>query len=86
MTPSLMLACGWAIAAAITALLPHRLHRAAACALIAGGIPILGWVTYQNGPVWGLLVLGAGASILCWPVLLPVRRMRERTGWQEPAE
>ncbi|WP_394326136.1 DUF2484 family protein [Rhodobacter capsulatus] len=29
---------------------------------------MLGWVTYENGPVWGLAVLAGGLSVLRWPV------------------
>ena len=36
--------------------------------LIAVGIPILGYVTYENGPWWGMAVLLAGVSVLRWPV------------------
>ena len=55
----------------------------AAFALIAIGIPLVGWVTYQNGPIWGLVILGAGASVLRWPLIYLVRRLRTR---REPAE
>jgi hypothetical protein len=37
--------------------------------LIATGIPLLGYVTWQTGPVWGLICLAAGASVLRWPLL-----------------
>lgn len=66
---SLILACVWAIAAFVAAIAPQRFHWPAAWALIATGIPILGFVTYQAGPVWGLIWLAAGASVLRWPLL-----------------
>ena len=66
---SLILACIWAVAANVTAMLPSRnYHWPAAYVLIAVGVPILGFVTYEMGPWMGLLVLAAGASILRWPV------------------
>lgn len=69
MNLSLILACAWAIAANVLAMLPSRdNHWRRAYLLIAAGIPIVGYVTYQNGPVWGLLVMAAGASVLRWPV------------------
>jgi hypothetical protein len=70
MTLSLTLACLWAIVASTVALVPskHR-HWPQAYALIAVGIPLLGYVTYENGPTAGLICLAAGASILRWPVL-----------------
>ncbi|NDV63645.1 DUF2484 family protein, partial [Puniceicoccales bacterium CK1056] len=37
--------------------------------LIAVGIPILGFVTWQHGPWFGMLVLAAGMSVLRWPVI-----------------
>ncbi len=64
---SLTLACLWAILSSAVALTPNRWHWPAAYALIAVGIPILGFVTLQNGPVLGLLALAGGISILRWP-------------------
>ena len=69
MTPSLILACLWAIAANLIGMLPSKDHHwRAAFALIALGVPLVGWVTWQNGPWIGLLVLAAGTSVLRWPV------------------
>ncbi|MFW5641732.1 MAG: DUF2484 family protein [Roseicyclus sp.] len=73
---SLVLACLWAIAAFVAALLPGRVHWPAAWMLIATGIPILGFVTLQAGPVAGLVCLAAGASVLRWPLLRAGGRMR----------
>jgi hypothetical protein len=86
MTASLTLACVWAIIASIVAMVPRRFHWLGAVALIATGIPLLGWVTYQNGPLWGMLVLAGGASMLRWPVVPLARRLWRRDGAQEPAE
>ncbi|MFN3971913.1 MAG: DUF2484 family protein [Gemmobacter sp.] len=81
MTASLVAACLWAIAANIAALIPSRRnHWPQAMALIATGIPILGWVTWTNGPFWGLAVLAAGVSVLRWPVFHLWRWMRRRAG------
>lgn len=77
MIAPLTLACLWLIAANVIAMLPSRDHHwRAAYALIVVGIPLLGWVTWQAGPVWGLILLGAGASILRWPLVHLLRRMR----------
>lgn len=66
----LVLALGWLIVANIVGMLPSRDHHwRAAYALIAIGIPLVGWVTYESGPVIGMLVLAAGASVLRWPVV-----------------
>jgi hypothetical protein len=44
--------------------------------LIATGIPLLGYVTWQTGPVWGLICLAAGASVLRWPLLRAAQKVR----------
>jgi NhaP-type Na+/H+ or K+/H+ antiporter len=73
----LALACLWLIAANVVAMLPSRdRHWTAAFILIAIGIPIVGWVTWKNGPWWGLLVLACGASVLRWPVIYLWRWVR----------
>ena len=70
MSLSLSLACVWMVLASVIALFPSRDHHwRAAYWLIAVGIPILGWVTFQNGPVVGLLVMAGAASILRWPLV-----------------
>jgi len=77
MNLSLILAAAWAISANLGALLPSkRNHWPFAYVLIAIGVPILGFVTYQNGPWVGLLVLAAGMSVLRWPVYYLWRWLR----------
>ncbi len=79
MTGSLILAALWALAANVLAMLPSRdNHWRSAYGLIATGIPILGYVTYQNGPWIGLAVLLAGMSVLRWPVIHLGRWTRRR--------
>lgn len=68
MSAGLILACLWVLVATACALLPERWHWPAAYALIAAGIPILGLATWQEGPVWGILLLAAGVSVLRWPL------------------
>lgn len=81
MNLSLVLAALWGLSANVIALLPSRdYHWRAAYGLIAIGIPILGYVTWQNGPLIGLLVLVAGMSILRWPVIYLGRWMRRKAG------
>lgn len=75
MTLSLVLACVWAVVAGAIGMMPSRIHWPAAYGLIAVGIPLLGYVTYENGPVWGLLALAAGASVLRWPLIYLGRRL-----------
>ena len=70
MTLSLALACLWVVVANVIAMFPSRHHHwPAAYVLIAVGIPLLGGVTYQNGPIWGMVVFFFGASVLRWPVI-----------------
>ena len=81
MSLSLILACLWLIAANLIGMVPSRDHHwRAAYGLIAVGIPIVGYVTWQMGPVLGLLVLAAGASVLRWPVYFLWRWVRRVVG------
>ncbi len=73
---SLTLACLWALCAAFISMLPHVWHWRGAWMLIATGIPLLGYVTVQMGPWWGLGVMLAGASVLRWPLIHAGRRLR----------
>jgi len=79
MSLSLILACLWALVANLLAMTPSKDHHwRNAYILIAIGIPLLGFVTYQNGPWIGLLVLAAGMSILRWPLIYLGRWLRKR--------
>ena len=81
MTPSLILALVWLLAANILALIPSRdNHWTRAYVLIAVGVPLLGWVVLQNGPWVGLLCLAAAASVLRWPVIYLWRWVKTRLG------
>ncbi len=76
MPASLIFACIWALLACFAGMGPTRFHWPAAWALIATGIPLLGWVTYQTGPFWGLLALIGGASVLRWPLMRAAQGVR----------
>lgn len=76
MPAALILACLWALLACLAGMAPQRFHWPAAWALIATGIPLLGFVTLMAGPVWGLVCLVGGASVLRWPLLRAGQRMR----------
>ena len=70
MTLPFGLACLWLIVANLIAMLPSRDHHwRAAYALIAVGIPVLGWLTWGAGPFWGMAFRAAGASLLRWPLV-----------------
>ncbi len=79
MTLSLTLACLWLFVANVIAMFPSRdKHWRAAYGLIAIGLPLLGFVIYENGLVWGGVVLAAGAWILRWPVRYLGRWLRRK--------
>lgn len=81
MTLSLILAALWALTANVLAMLPSRDHHwRRAYVLIGVGIPLLGYVTYENGPLIGFLVLLAGMSVLRWPVIYLSRWLRRMVG------
>lgn len=74
---SIALAALWGIAANVLAMIPSKdNHWTRAYILIAVGIPILGYVTLQNGPWIGLIVMAAGMSVLRWPVIYLGRWLR----------
>ena len=77
MSLSLILAASWAIVANVLAMTPSKdNHWRRAYFLIAVGIPLLGYVTYENGPWYGLAVLLAGMSVLRWPLIYLGRWLR----------
>lgn len=77
---SLILACLWVVVACLIGMGPSKFHWPAAWTLIALGIPLLGYITLQMGPWWGIGVGIAGASILRWPVFYLGRWLRDRFG------
>ncbi|MGR3344687.1 MAG: DUF2484 family protein [Paracoccaceae bacterium] len=80
MNTSLILALLWLVLANVVGMFPSKKkHWPAAYALIAVGVPILGYVTYESGPIFGLLALIAGASILRWPLIYGWRWIKRIT-------
>ena len=79
MSLSLIVALLWLVAANVIGLLPTKdQHWRAAYVLIAVGIPILGWVTYENGPIWGMAMAAGGVSVLRWPVYFLARWVKRK--------
>ena len=77
----LAVACLSAIAANLAAMLPSRdNHRSCATALVVIGVPLLGWTTYALGPIAGVAMMAAGASVLRWPLKERGRRLKRRFG------
>jgi len=74
---SLIAVAVWLIVANVVAMFPSKdLHWRFAYMMIAIGVPILGWVTYENGPWVGLFALAAGGSVLRWPLIYLTRWLR----------
>lgn len=81
MTPSLLLALTWLIAANFLGMMPSRnSHWRRAYVLIALGVPLLIWVFWQNGFWIGAAVTIAAASIFRWPLIYAWRWIRTRLG------
>lgn len=75
-TYPLLLCLLWIVAAnAAGAVRSRNRPLRAALALVATGIPLLGLVTLQYGPVAGLLAFGLGASMLRWPMRWGMTRL-----------
>ena len=74
MSPSLFLALLWLVTANLIAMFPSKDHHwRNAYMLIAIGVPLLGWVWWQNGVLLALIVLVAAMSVLRWPVIYLVK-------------
>ena len=81
MTTSLTIALLWLVTANVVGMLPSKhKHWPSAYVLMTFGVPLLGYVFWENGVVIGVLVLAAAMSILRWPVRYFVRWLKERTG------
>jgi len=77
MSVSLTLAALWAIVACVIAMLPSRRnHWPAAYGLIATGAPLLVFIALQHGPWVTLACALAAASILRWPLIYLIRKLR----------
>ncbi|MCK0119441.1 MAG: DUF2484 family protein [Yoonia sp.] len=77
MTLSVVCALLWLVVANVLGMMPSKdNHWRRAYLLIALGVPLLGWVTIENGPWLALVFLAAGMSVLRWPVLYLGRWVR----------
>lgn len=77
----LVLCLIWLILANAIAMFPSRdKHWRAAYGLIAIGIPLVGWVTYESGPIIGMIVVAAGTSVLRWPLVYLWRWVKRQFG------
>ena len=80
---SILLAGLWVVVATVIAILPQRTHWPGAVVLIITGVPLLGYLTYENGPLAGLLGLAAGASVLRWPLFYLGKWLRQKVTGRE---
>lgn len=80
MTLSLILGCLWVLIAGVAMVLPRRLPGRAAAGLIVTGLPLIGFVFYQNGLWVGLIGLAVALSVLRWPVI----RLLQHLGMMRP--
>lgn len=77
MSGSLIAVCAWLVVANVAAMVPSKdYHWRRAYVLIAVGLPLLGWVYWQNGIWIALIVLAAAMSVLRWPVIYLGRWIR----------
>lgn len=69
--------CGlWLVAAAMALMGSRRFSVPTGWALAAVAIPVLGVVTYQCGPFWGMVALLAAMAVLSGPLRPVLRRAR----------
>ncbi|HHB80708.1 MAG TPA: DUF2484 family protein [Aliiroseovarius sp.] len=74
-----VLVCLWVVLAALLSALPSRdNHWRHAYFLTAIGIPLLGYVTWESGPLWGMVALFTGALVLRWPLYAVWRWVRRQ--------
>ena len=74
MTVSLILACLWALVANVLAMTPNKDYYWRDVYILIGlGIPLLGYVTWENNPWIGLIVMVAAMSVLRWLVVYLTR-------------
>ena len=87
MSGSIIAALVWLILANVIAMFPSRdNHWSIAYVLIAIGVPLLGRLTYENGPWVGFAAMLAGASLLRWPVRYLLRWIKRVIKPVTPAE
>ena len=81
MSLSIALACGWLVLTNLLGMFPSkRNHWPQAYAMIAVGLPVLGFLFWQHGAWLSLLFLAAAMSVLRWPVIYLSRWIRRQVG------
>lgn len=81
MTISLALLCAWALLSNIIALFPSKRHHwPAAYFLVATGIPLMGYIIYENHILVVLVAFLAWVSVLRWPLLYGWKWVKKKMG------
>lgn len=75
MSAPLILGAFWVIAAAVVAMLPMRLQYVPGVCLLICAPPLIGWIGYEQGPVWLLFGVFALVSMFRRPLLYVSRRV-----------
>jgi len=79
MTDSWVLICLWVVLAFVMAAFPSSdNHWRRAYILMALGVPLLVWVTWQDGVIMGAIGLAVGGLILRWPVRYLWRWLKQK--------
>jgi hypothetical protein len=67
----------WVVLAFVLAAIPSTdNHWRRAYILMAIGVPLLIWITWEHGLIYGTLGLIAGVSVLRWPVYFLWQRIK----------
>ncbi|MEM8536822.1 MAG: DUF2484 family protein [Pseudomonadota bacterium] len=72
---------GWVVLAFVMSAFPSNDHHwRRAYVLIALGLPVLGWISWVYGPIYGVIGLLVGCSVLRWPVYYLWQWMKRQVG------
>lgn len=81
MSTSFVLALIWLIVTNVKAMFPSKdKHWKFAYVMMAIGVPIFGFVIYENGIWAGLVLLLAAMWVMRWPVIYLGRWLRKMAG------
>jgi len=71
----------WVVLAFVLSAFPSNdNHWRRAYVLIAVGVPLLVWITWQDGFLMGAISLVVGGSVLRWPVYFLWQRLKRTFG------
>ena len=86
MTASLLLACLWALAATITAMLPYRRQFPPGIVLLVLAPVLLIWIGIDHGPWVALAALAGFVSMFRRPLAHLARRALDRVPGRAPTD